>query len=176
MRRLRSEEVDVKREEPREFLVSPEDYDLLEGGWYVDSHGYVGRKIPHPDGGQYIGGEKRRKILRLHRLIMARMLGRELVKREDVDHLNHNTRDNRRENLRVCSRQMNVAHRRALQINNTSGFRGVSWNKVEKKFGAKIQVMGKTRNLGLFPTKEAAAARYLEVATVEFGEFLGAVD
>jgi len=115
-------------------------------------------------------------MIYLHRLIAARMIGRELVRGEVVDHRNHNTSDNLRENLRVCTMRLNGANRCTLQSNNTSGHRGVVWYLPNKKWVAKIRVGGKTRNLGYFVNKEEAAARYLEVATVEFGEFLGAVD
>ena len=161
--------------EPRAFRVSPEDHDLLEGGWNVDSRGYVLRTRPNLDGGRCPSGRKRQRKVLLHRLIAVRLLGRELVKGEVVDHINFNTSDNLRENLRVCTYSMNGAHRRVLATNNTSGYRGVSWEKDCNKFRASIKVMGKTRSLGFFPTEEAAAARYLEVATKEFGEFLGAV-
>jgi len=154
--------------EPRAFKVSDEDRDLLEGGWSVRPDGYVFRKIPHPDGGG------RGRSLYLHRLIAARMIGRELQRGEDVDHLDHNPSNNGRENLQVRPHRENVTRRRALQTNNTSGHRGVSRINKTGNWEAYIKIRGRKKNLGHFPTKEQAAAAYLAAATREFGEFLGA--
>jgi hypothetical protein len=54
---------------------------------------------------------------------------------------------------------------------NTSGIKGVNWNKATSSWRAKIQVDKRRIHLGLFPTKELAAAAYAAEAVTYFGEF-----
>ena len=56
-----------------------------------------------------------------------------------VDHINGDTLDNRRCNLRVVSKSVNVAHRANLNKNNTSGVRGINWCKTNNRWIARIQ-------------------------------------
>lgn len=67
-----------------------------------------------------------------------------------VDHINHNTLDNRRENLRVCTHAQNMWNR--------LGVRGSHPNK--NGYAAFIRVNGERKYLGTYPTAEAAAAAY----------------
>lgn len=96
-------------------------------------------------------GGKRRTVL-MHRQVMGEPEG-------EVDHINLNRLDNRRANLRVCSHLVNCQNR-APQVNNTSGFAGVTWDKGRGKWRAQIGVCGKMRNLGRYDTKAEAAAAY----------------
>ena len=77
----------------------------------------------------------RRKI-RLHRFLL---LGVDDDPNRVVDHINGDTLDNRRCNLRVLTKGANVAHRANLNINNTSGTRGVNWCNANKRWIARIQ-------------------------------------
>lgn len=87
-----------------------------------------------------------------------------------IDHINGNGLDNRRENLRIITTGQNTTWR-AIQRNNTSGFRGVSWNKSKKRWDAKIKVNGKAMHLGRFTNKEDAARAYDKAAREHFKEF-----
>jgi hypothetical protein len=80
------------------------------------------------------------------------------VKRRDrlVDHLNGNPLDNRRENLRVCSFKNNIRNRVLLNKNNSSGFRGVSWDRFRGKWVAQLMYNRKHIYLGRFDKKEEA--------------------
>ncbi len=71
------------------------------------------------------------------------------------DHRNRNTLDNRRENLRAVTHQINMLNR-GVPINNSSGAVGVSPSG--KKWRARIQIHGKSIGLGSFTTKEEAIA------------------
>lgn len=78
---------------------------------------------------------------------------------EETDHRNHDTLDNRRSNLRPCTRSQNQANRLA-QRSNTSGFKGVSWASQNKKWQAQTSVKGSHVHLGHYDTKEEAYEVY----------------
>lgn len=85
-----------------------------------------------------------------------------------VDHKNGNGLDNRKINLRICSRSQNMANR-AMQKNNTSGFKGVY--KKRKKWAAQVKLNKKYQYLGVFDSKSKAATAYDNAAIKCFGEF-----
>lgn len=88
-----------------------------------------------------------------------------------IDHKNCLPGENQRSNLREATKSQNMAntHRRS---NNTSGFKGVSWDKVNRKWIARIRVPGgKYLNLGRFQDPARANAAYAAKALALYGEF-----
>ena|SRR5208337_938909 len=100
----------------------------------------------------------------MHRLILGAKKG------QFCDHKNWNGIDNRRSNLRLCTRSQNQANR-PLQSNNIYGYRGIYFDPERVKWEAKIKVQSKTVHLGRYETKEQAARAYNDAATFYFGEF-----
>lgn len=99
----------------------------------------------------------------MHRLILAAPKG------FDVDHIDGNGLNNRRENLRLASVSEN---RRNVHVAVAkSGFKGVSPGRSGRKWRAQIQVDKKKIHLGTFSTKEEACAAYDRAALKYFGEF-----
>lgn len=96
---------------------------------------------------------------RLHRLIANSSHGKV------VDHINGNTLDNRKENLRIISQKDNMKNME-LFTNNKSGITGVSYKKANKKWVAQITVNGKKKHLGYFKDKDEAAKTYLEAKKI----------
>lgn len=88
----------------------------------------------------------------------------------DIDHKNVDKLDNRFLNLRLATRSENCANR-LIQKNNTSGYKGVSWESREKRWRAQIQVNQKNHRLGSFASIEEARSAYAHAATKFFGEF-----
>jgi len=88
----------------------------------------------------------------------------------EIDHHDQNSLNNKRNNLRPCTRSQNLANGRR-QSNNTSGFRGVSWHEGGGKWRAYITVNGKRKHLGLYCYKTTAARAYNKAAVKYFGEF-----
>lgn len=86
----------------------------------------------------------------LHRLI------NEPLSTMYVDHINHDTLDNTSGNLRNVSRSGNLQNQR-LHTNNTSGFRGVSWDKKRQKWQVQISLNGIYKHLGYFDDMMIAA-------------------
>lgn len=100
----------------------------------------------------------------LHRFLMSANPG------EQIDHINRNLSDCRKANLRRASPSQNGANR-GLNKNNTSGYRGVSWDKSRKRWMAKIEVDRRQVHLGRFEIRELAALAYDAAAKRYFGEF-----
>jgi hypothetical protein len=93
--------------------------------------------------------------IRLHRQLMSAPNGM------DVDHVNMNGLDNRKSNLRVCTRSQNLCNRK-VQARTKSKLKGVVWHKRAQKWMASLKYEGKHYYLGLFRLKEDAHLAYLQ--------------
>lgn len=87
-----------------------------------------------------------------------------------VDYINGNGLDNRRANLRPATASQNQANQRKRR-DNTSGFRGVQWAPLNKRWRSLIIVKGERKSLGYYTTREAAAHAYDTAAIKFFGEY-----
>lgn len=85
-----------------------------------------------------------------------------------VDHINRNPLDNRRKNLRICTRQQNAFNRK-VKNGSYSGYKGVSWHF--GKYRVNICRDGKRLNLGNFTNKKEAAKEYNKYAKQLFKEY-----
>lgn len=103
-------------------------------------------------------------IVRMHQLIMDLSSG--LV----VDHANGDGTDNRRGNLRPATITQNNRNR-GKTVANTSGFKGVTWDKRQKGWVAQIQVDKKCVRLGHFLEIDAAAQAYASASSKFHGDF-----
>ena len=104
------------------------------------------------------------KSILMHRIIMN--TDKDLV----VDHLNGNTLDNRKCNLRNCTHGENLRNQK-ISIKNTSGYKGVSWSIEKKKWFTQIQLKNKKIFIGYFVNSIDAAKAYNEAAIKFYGEF-----
>lgn len=86
-----------------------------------------------------------------------------------VDHIDGNTLDNRKCNLRICTYAQNALNRRPH--GQASKYRGVTWGPRQKKWRAAIQRDKKQIHLGYFKTEIEAALAFDERAKVLHGEF-----
>ena len=106
----------------------------------------------------------------MHRVIMG-----SYSKGRCVDHINHDTLDNRRCNLRICSNTQNGQNSQKRSTNCFNRYKGVSVvsgdvNKTNQ-FRARINVKGKNIWLGYFNSEKDAAVAYNEAAKKYFGGF-----
>lgn len=138
-------------------LLDDEDAHLAAYRWRLRKDGYVQRS-------EYVRGVGKR-TQQLHRAVLGLKHADGLI----ADHINGDTLDNRRSNLRAVTNRENQQNRRGPAIRNRSGLRGVSFNRHSGRWRAYI---GK-EYLGQFATAEEAAAVAAE-ARVQRGYLSGA--
>lgn len=135
----------------KKAVLDDEDYTKFSSKkWFFDGR-YASRK-----------NNKEGKVY-LHRLIMGNP--NKLL----IDHINRNFLDNRKSNLRICTKSQNGMNR-SKQKNNTSGFKGVHWDKTNKRWIVSIKKDNLHINLN-FINKVDAINKYNQLAKRYFGEF-----
>lgn len=130
------------------FVIDIDDVPIVKDLlWYINS-GYI----------------QNDKYGRLHRGIMN------AKPNEIVDHVNGDRLDNRKSNLRLCTNAENSRNAN-ISKNNTSGYKGVSWDKSRNLWHAQIMVDKRTIHIGRFGDKLEAAKAYNKAAVKYHGEF-----
>lgn len=144
-------------------LVDDDDLELLQplGRWCV----FTPKK-----GGTYVYTNFGRGVGRKTKQFLHRMLLGWPDSSNQVDHINGNGLDNRRCNLRICSPSENSRNRRQ-RSDNTSGYKGVSWDKWHEKYKASLTANGKAVRIGYFKTAEEAHEAYCAAAKIHHGDF-----
>lgn len=108
---------------------------------------------------------KNGKRILMHRLIMDIK-----SRKKDVDHINHDRLDNRKSNLRICSRsQNNMNHR--VRRDSSTGVKGVTWNKFKQKWEVRIYVNKKKIYLGCHDDFNYAISLRKNAEKKYFGEY-----
>ncbi len=136
-------------------IVDADDYEELSRyKWHVNKGGRT----------YYARSQKKGKDIKMHRLIMGAPKGL------FVDHINHNGLDNRKQNMRLCTRLENIRNQLPRR-GGSSQYKGVGWHKKTKKFVARITYKGKRTSLGYYDDEIEAAKAYDKKAKELFGEF-----
>ena len=112
-------------------------------------------------------GQRGGNLIAMHRWIMKAPKGL------DVDHINGDSLDNRRTNLRVCTHRDNLRNRRGPTRISTTGIRGVGWDKSRNKFTVKLKLGDRTKFLGRFDELSLATKTANEARVKYFGEYAG---
>lgn len=108
------------------------------------------------------------RLYRAHRLAWLYVHGR--FPPDEIDHINGVRGDNRLCNLRPATKSQNGMNRGAIR-GKTSGYKGVSWHKRDKKWHAQATVDGNHHCLGYFDTAEEASVAYQSFVMPIHGEF-----
>jgi hypothetical protein len=141
--------------------VDPEDYIWLsQFKWYCNNRPHTSYAIRNAG-----EGKERRKVL-MHREIMD--TPGHLV----CDHINRHGLDNRKKNLRNCTKGENNLNQGG-ERNSASKYKGVYWKKDTKKWAACIKKGGKRKHLGYFDDEAEAAKAYDDAARRLHGQFAG---
>lgn len=139
-------------------IVDDDDFDpLMKFGWYA---------AWNPNTRSYYA--VRNPSVRMNRVIMK------AVKGDVVDHINHDTLDNRKDNLRIVTRAQNAMNRLGPNKNSKTGVRGVHWHRESRRYAAEIRVDGRQKHLGKFKTIADAAKAYASANRRYYGEHGGA--
>lgn len=140
-------------------LIDADDVPLVEDwNW----HAVVGATTVYAARGMSAGGKSRTIIL--HRVLISAPDGM------DVDHINGDGLDNRRANLRIATRMENLCNK-SIYCNNKSGFKGVYWDRHNKRWRSRIWLNRKQHSLGSHATAEAAHEAYVAGSARIHGEF-----
>ena len=103
-----------------------------------------------------------------HRLAWLYVYGK--MPSSQVDHKNRIRDDNRIDNLRLATPRQNGANS-WNEAHNSSGYKGVSFNRYTGRYEAYISLSGRKKHLGRFNTPVEAHRAYCKVARQVFGEF-----
>lgn len=145
-----------------EFLFDLEDYDLIKQ--YIWNTKKDSRNKEDSAYWYAVSGNQNNERVWMHRLVTH------CPPDKVVDHFNHKTLDNRKENLRVCERAENSQSQR-LRPDNTSGHKGVYWDKSRNKWMANIMAFGQYHYLGRYEKYEDAVAAREAAEEKYFKEF-----
>ena len=145
-------------------IVSARVYDEISkykwyASWSIHTNSFYARRQVRLQNGT-------QRSIGMHRQVLG--LDRGSV--NEVDHINKDTLDNRDENLRVATHSQNLRNRGATKT-NTSGFKGVYWDKERGKWRAQIMLNRRNFILGRFITAQKAHIAYCAAARQMHGDY-----
>lgn len=138
-----------------EFYFDLEDYDKIKQFYWIKEHGYARTTVRI---------HKKHTRIYLHRLIMNPESG--MV----IDHIDCNSFNNRKNNLRIVTQAENNRNKR-LSPKNKSGRTGVFWLNSSEKWMVNISYNNKSIYIGLFENKEDAIKARRKAEDYYYGEY-----
>ena len=157
-----------KKKEMFTVLVNKEDLERLilfdrrwNAAWREDSQSY------YPMCSEYISTHVHNKTHYLHRWIF------DYPKNTVIDHINHNTLDNRRCNLRLTEQKKNLEHRNGKNKNNKSGYRNVFWDSRKNKWTVHLCKDYHNIHVGDYDDLDEAGRVAEEARQKYYGKFAG---
>jgi hypothetical protein len=136
----------------REFYFDLEDYDKIKDYCWCETTSNTGL--------QRISARVNNKNTYMHVLLGFK----------NYDHIDRNEFNNRKSNLRKCTREENARNAK-LRKNNSSGVTGVYWSKKENKWIARIVISKKFKRVGCFTNKDDAIIARLQAESKYYKEF-----
>jgi len=137
-------------------IVDDEDFDRInQFNWFI-GNGYAQRVVEKGNG--------KRDLFHMHRMVMNTPDGMM------TDHINHDTLDNRKSNLRVCTRQQNAFNIKKKKI-AASKYKGISQDRRDNSWNVRIGFNNKRIQVGWFKDEMEAAKAYDQKAKELFGDF-----
>lgn len=147
----------IKSTNGTESMVDDEDFEFLDQwNWRLSTSGY------------FIHSVVGKKAIIMHRLILQK---HNLYKYGlEVDHINRNRIDNRKENLRMCTSSQNKGNVGPLKSNKT-GYKGVAWKRLRNQWEVHISFNKKYMFLGYFNDPKEAGDAYIKKHKELYGEY-----
>jgi hypothetical protein len=143
-------------------MVDPEDYErLAKYRWHLSKSptgSYAARWQRIRPGGP-------RKKIWMHREVI------DIPEHMLCDHVNGNGLDNRAANLRPATVSQNLCNRPKTKAKTRSKYKGLEWEKIQRKWKVRIQCNGRKIYIGSFSNEIDAARAYDEKAKALFGQF-----
>lgn len=140
------------------FVAVVDDEDFL----WLSQYNWCILKLPHNN-----YAKRTNKAILMHREIMGKL--NPDIGELQIDHINHNGLDNRKENLRICTSRQNAGNQRKTR--GSSKYKGVHLEKQTGEWRASIGINGKNKKSPRFTFEWQAAEWYNYEAKKQFGEF-----
>lgn len=143
----------INNDENKIMLCDIEDWENLKDCYWIEQNGHA-------------ISIKNYECIRFHRVVIG-INDSEI----QIDHINGNRLDNRKENLRLCTNQENSMNK-YKNSNNKSGYKGVYYDKERNKWRGAIQYNGKSiKSSKRYDSPEEAYKWYIEKSNELFGDF-----
>lgn len=160
--------IEIKLSQGKSTIIDDCDLILAHINWYAHKKGKYNIQWYAMHGERTNGKQYQ---IYLHRMILERMLGRKLIKGEQVDHIDCNGLNNLRSNLRLATHSDNIHNQRPYKCQKSSKYKGVSWATKSHKWQAQIRIKGISTHLGYFDNEEIARDCYDKKAKELYGDF-----
>lgn len=147
----------------------PRDHFKTENGWRCSMFCYAGKVAGSTATHGYITVRVNYKLYYAHRIIWEMLYG-PIPEGMQVDHIDMDRANNRPGNMRLANNAQNNSNR-GLQSNNTSGYKGVSWDKSKRKWAVQIKVGQKKIHLGRYDNIEEAVVVRQKATEYYHGQF-----
>jgi|LakMenEpi03Aug12_release.lakeMendotaPanAssembly.Ray.scaffolds.fasta_scaffold521592_2 hypothetical protein len=120
----------------------------------------------HDENGKY-----KQRIIYIHKMI----LDAEVYKDEYINHKDHDTLNNTKDNLEVIENNENLKYRNGKNKNNKSGVRNVCWSNSDNRWIVQLQIEGRNTTLGRFKYNDLDKAEQFarEKRQFYYGKFAG---
>lgn len=142
------------------FTVSIDDEDY----WMIEKWHWMVRQLSKTAKRSYLIRKEHGKSILFHREVNKTPPG--MV----TDHIDHNTLNNKKSNLRTCTHGQNACNRELMRV-NTSGYKGVCRSDSKHGWRARIKVNHQEIYLGAYKTKQEAYEAYRKAAIEIHGEY-----
>ncbi|MHC4185837.1 MAG: HNH endonuclease [Planctomycetota bacterium] len=142
-------------------IVDVEDFERLnQYKWHSTHYGYAKRAVSKRCG----KGRKQVEVY-MHKLVCPAPAG--MI----VDHINRNSVDNRRVNLRAATQKQNVWNRKFARKRGRTRYNGIRWDKNKEKWQVRLTIDGRRRSFGYYADEIEAAKAYDRAARKYRGEY-----
>lgn len=138
-------------------------------GWEIFNGKFAGAIAGTHDHNGHLQIKLFGKIHRAHRLVWILLRG-SIPDGMMMDHINGVRDDNRIENLRLADASENCCNAK-IYCNNSSGVKGVYWERQRGKWRARVRIHGRTIDVGFFSKLKDAERAIMAARSIAHGEF-----